>query len=126
MKYAINKILSEKGDIVLFAYLFGSHARGSATEKSDIDIAVYLKDQSRQRLFDIKTRLYLELSGALKRNDIDLVIMNTCKNIVLLNCIVTHGVLVYSRDEANVLDYEQKILHTAIDFKYQRQMAMGV
>ena len=122
----INKILSEKDDVVLFAYLFGSHSQGTATTKSDIDIAVYLKDQSRERLFDIKICLYLELSRALKRNDIDLVMMNTCKNVVLLHRIITHGVLIYNRDEAKVSDYEQKILHAAIDFKYQRQMAMGV
>ena len=122
----IKKILLEKSDVIMFAYLFGSHARGSATEKSDIDIAVYLKDQSCQCLFDIKTHLYLEFSKALKRNDIDLVVMNTCKNIVLLHRIVTHGILIYSQDEDKVSTYEQKILHTAIDFKYQRQMAMGV
>ena len=106
--------------------MFGSHARGRSTEKSDIDIAVYLKDESRQSIFDIKLHLYLELSRALKRNDIDLVIMNSCRNIILLNRIISHGRLIYCRNEAAMLDYEQKILHNAIDFKHQRRMAMGV
>ena len=53
----ISKILEKEPDI-LFAYLFGSHAKNTVHKKSDMDIAVYLKDpilRSRPAL-PLKTR----------------------------------------------------------------------
>jgi len=52
--------------------------------------------------------------------------MNNYHNIVLLNSIISHGSVVYDQDRTMRLDYEQKILHRAIDFKAQRRMVMGV
>lgn len=126
MKDTIKNILKDNSDSVLFAYLFGSHVQGTSSKKSDIDIAVYLKDSAHESFFDIKMDLYVNLSRTLKRNDIDLVIMNTCKNLILLHAIISHGVVIYCQDEFFRLDYEQKIMHSAIDFKQQRKMAMGI
>ena len=126
MKELIQKVLTKHKDQILFAYLFGSHVQGTASKSSDIDIAVFLKPFLGESFFDIKIDLYMNLSRALKRNDIDLVIMNECSNIILLNRIITHGFVVYDQNKSERLDYEQKILHSAIDFKKQRQMAMGV
>ncbi|MBU1171818.1 MAG: nucleotidyltransferase domain-containing protein [Proteobacteria bacterium] len=81
MKKTIKSILKDKSDSILFAYFFGSHAQGTSSKNSDIDIAVFLKDSVYESFFDIKMDLYLNLSRTLKRNDIDLVIMNTCKNL---------------------------------------------
>ncbi|MCX9014360.1 MAG: nucleotidyltransferase domain-containing protein [Candidatus Methanoperedens sp.] len=39
----IKKVLENEAD-VLFAYLFGSYARGTQGKTSDIDIAIYLRD----------------------------------------------------------------------------------
>jgi len=126
MKKTIKSILKDKSDSILFAYLFGSHAQGTSSKNSDMDLAVFLKDSAIVSLFDIKIDLYSNLSRTLKRNDIDIVVMNTCKNIILLDNIISHGIVIYSQDEPRRLDYEQKILHSAIDFKHQRHMAMGV
>lgn len=126
MKKKIKNILKDKSDSILFAYFFGSHAQGTASKNSDIDIAVFLKDSVYESFFDIKMDLYLNLSRTLKRNDIDLVIMNTCKNLIILNNIISHGFVIYCQDESFRLDYEQKIMHSAIDFKHQRYMAMGI
>ncbi|MCD6274057.1 MAG: nucleotidyltransferase domain-containing protein [Deltaproteobacteria bacterium] len=126
MKDIIKKVLTKHKDRILFAYLFGSHVQGTASKSSDIDIAVFLKAYLGESFFDIKIDLYMNLSRALKRNDIDLVIMNKCSNIILLNRIITHGFVVYDQNKSERLNYEQKILHSAIDFKQQRQMAMGV
>jgi len=41
---SIIRILENERDI-LFAYLFGSYAKGTQDEKSDIDIAIYLIDE---------------------------------------------------------------------------------
>jgi uncharacterized protein len=122
----LKKIFYEQDDFFLFAYLFGSRAQETYSESSDFDIAVYLNRNVEKYFFDIKTDLYLQLSRALKQNDIDIVMMNQCKNIVLLNEIITHGQVLYDKNESTRIDYEQKILHSAIDFKSQRKMAMGV
>jgi len=128
MKKKLIKILkqkfNEKEENFLFAYLFGSLALETDSKSSDIDIAVYLKNAVEKHFFDIKIDLYTELSRALKRNDIDIVIMNQCKNIILLNRIITHGEVIYEQNESVRMEYEQKILHRAIDFKTQRKMAM--
>ncbi|MCP4021070.1 MAG: nucleotidyltransferase domain-containing protein [Desulfobacteraceae bacterium] len=110
----------------MFAYLFGSQAKGTSSVKSDLDIAVFLDHSVKDRFFDIKTNLYLQLSRTLKRNDIDIIIINQCRNIILLNQIITNGQLLYEKNKSARLDYEQKILHSAIDFKSQRKMVMGV
>lgn len=126
MKQLLENIFENNSDTVLFAYLFGSHAEETMTPRSDIDVAVFLKDGGERLFFDKKIDLYMQLSRAMKRNDIDVVVMNTCRNILLLNNITTHGIVVYSQDETMRLDYEQRVLHSAIDFKHQRFMAMGI
>ena len=125
MKNAIQKILKKSKDSILFAYLFGSHAQGISSKNSDIDIAVFLNENT-EAFFDVKIDLYLNLTRVLNRNDIDLVIMNNCRNIILLNSIITYGSVVYSHDDLKRINYEQKILHSAIDFRNQRKMAMGI
>jgi len=110
----------------MFVYLFGSIARNDHTESSDLDIAVYVEENIKQDYFDIKSELYLNLSRVLKINRIDIVVMNQCRNLILLNNIITHGQLIYEKNQSARIDYEQKISHNAIDFKHQRKRVMGV
>jgi len=126
MKNTLQNIMEKNSGSVLFAYLFGSHAQGSVSMNSDIDIAVFFKDDVEESLFNKKIDLYLQLSRTLERDDIDVIIMNNFKNIIILHNIVSHGVVVYCEDEDKRLDYEQRIIHSAIDFKTQRYMAMGI
>lgn len=70
---AIEQILLAEETIV-FAYLFGSLARGQDTRFSDVDIAVYLKEP-----FDYaeqKMALFDRLAGALDPGTLDLVVLN--------------------------------------------------
>ena len=60
---------------VLFAYLFGSLAKGSFMPLSDVDIAVYLsekKDYSEKRV-----EILGALNDILETDEVDLVILNT-------------------------------------------------
>ena len=54
---------------VEFAYLFGSYARSDYGAKSDVDIAIYLKNKD----FDTQLQINYELSKLLKK-DVDLVV----------------------------------------------------
>lgn len=122
----IKDVLETCSQDLLFAYLFGSRIREKAPESGDIDIAVYLNPDGSDAFFDIKMQLYLSLSRALERNDIDIVVMNRCKNLMLLYAIIGEGLVIVDRDTDLRLDYEQKILHRALDFKEQRKRVMGV
>ena len=122
----LKKIFHERQHHFMFVYLFGSIARNDHTESSDLDIAVYVEENIKQDYFDIKSELYLNLSRVLKINRIDIVVMNQCRNLILLNNIITHGQLIYEKDQSARIDYEQKISHNAIDFKHQRKRVMGV
>ncbi|MFH1322632.1 MAG: nucleotidyltransferase domain-containing protein [Methanobacteriota archaeon] len=67
----INKVLAEESNI-LFAFLFGSYAKGTQDEKSDIDIAVYLKDESlleRVPLYPSRLAIKIETSSLLQYYD---------------------------------------------------------
>ena len=62
----------------------------------------------------------------LKRNDIDVVVLNTTTNIVLLDEIIRGGIVLVDRDIDLREEFEQKILHQAMDFKEQRIVFLGV
>lgn len=111
---------------VLFAYLFGSAAQGNISPLSDVDLAVFLSRQNEESYFEIKCSLYADFNRVLKRNDIDVVVLNTTTNIVLLDEIIRGGIVLVDRDIDLREEFEQKILHQAMDFKEQRITFLGV
>lgn len=115
----------ERSDTVCFAYLFGSVAKGEVTPLSDTDIAVYLGDTDPGAIFNIKLSLHGDISRALNSNHVDLVVLNTLSNNMLIEDIIRHGVVIYDRDTDMREDYEVKALHQAIDFKTQRLAVIG-
>lgn len=95
---------------VRFAYLFGSYAKGDFTDKSDVDIAVYLYDDN----LDAKLTLHHKLETYLQKN-VDIVYLNDVKNIYLLESIITEGILI--KDDEERAMFEVKKQHEIIDFK---------
>ena len=122
----LQPVFTQYGDILSAVYLFGSQATGEATERSDLDLAILLKPDAARAAASHRFTLFAECSRALKRNDIDLVILNTAKNLILQNDIIHTGVVLYSGDTDARIDYELKTQHLALDFRFQRNMAMGV
>ena len=116
----------ERSGSIRFSYLFGSMAKGEVAPLSDIDVAVYLSYVDREAFFDVKLSLHRDICRALNRNDVDLVVLNTVANNMLIEDIIRHGVVIYDRDIDAREDYEVTSLHQAIDFKTQRLAVMGV
>lgn len=108
---------------LLFGYCFGSQPHGKATVNSDIDLAFYLEPEYMS--FDFQLTLLADCSRALKRDDIDLVILNDLKNLILAEEIVRNSVLIFDFMTEFRNDYELKVIHNAIDFRHQRKMIMG-
>ncbi|CAA6817947.1 MAG: Unknown protein [uncultured Sulfurovum sp.] len=109
MKNKIKSFLSSQ-DEVQFAYLFGSYAKGDHTNKSDVDIAVYLRDTS----LDSRLEVHHALEVLLKKK-VDLVVLNDVKNMYLLEAILRDGILLKDADERAFFEVEKN--HAIIDFK---------
>ena len=74
MRAAATRALEENPRVV-FAYIFGSIARGAQTPFSDVDIAVYVSEGA--DLVSEKLEILGKLIEAIETDDIDLVLLNT-------------------------------------------------
>ncbi|GBE00511.1 nucleotidyltransferase domain protein [bacterium BMS3Abin07] len=118
----IGKVLDSHGNIE-FAYLFGSYADGNAFPASDIDIAVYLS--SGPAGLNDELVLHTMLSRELKCNNVDLIMINNTRNIILLEDIIKNGKVIYDKNSPLREQFELKVFHSAIDFKFQRKVFAG-
>jgi uncharacterized protein len=126
IKETLSPVFKKYRDRVVFAYLFGSAAGGDLQPTSDIDIAVLFVPGTRAFYFDTRLSLHGDYCRALNRNDIDIVVLNTATNIIILEEIVRYGIVIYDREPDMREDFELKILHQAIDFREQRLAAIGI
>lgn len=113
---------------ILFAYLFGSSAREGNFPGRDLDLAVYFdrKRMSPEEAATARAALYAHLSRQLQRNDIDLVVLNTVRNLVLADRITRDGIILVDRDPNRRFDFEVTVQHQAMDFKAQRRAVLGI
>ena len=115
----------EKHNEILSAYLFGSYAEGDETALSDIDLAIFVENPKSFSLTD-KLSVHADCCRILKRNDLDLVVLNQTRNLILLEQIIRTGIIIWNTNSPLFDDFELKTLHLAQDFKYQRHREMGV
>ena len=126
LKAELADVFSTYSQEIITAYLFGSTAQGVASASSDIDIAVLLHNNDKTSATDLKFRLYADLCRTLKRNDIDILLLDISGNLILNDEIIRHGKVLYSTDDEARAEFELNVLHSSTDFKYQRHYAMGV
>ena len=120
--------LLEKDERVKFAYLFGSTARDEQNSLSDIDIAVYLREDCDPA--EAKLDLIGKLIEQLGWGRIDLVILNTAPLPLAARVIRCRKVLA-DRDPFSRHQYESRILREYFDFSVleasilNRRFALG-
>ena len=106
---------------VWLVYLYGSVARGDASERSDIDFGVYL-DEGLTPL--AMGRLRIELIGhfvEITRQDaVDLVVMNRASICQQFEVIKPSKPL-FVRDESKRIDIEARIMSEYLDWKYYEE-----
>ena len=113
---SIIKVLENERDI-LFAYLFGSYAKGTQNEKSDIDIAVYLIDEEILEKYPLYTsRLAIRIENILDKKKVDVRILNG-STLRFRNQVLMHGKLLFSKDEKKRIEFETSSLDKYYDFK---------
>ena len=102
---------------VVFAYLFGSQAKGTAGSLSDIDIAVYFAEEvAAGERFDVRLGLLGELTDLYKTDRVDLVVLNDAPPL-LAHRILKEGLLIFSDDDKMRLEYEVKAVLKYLDWK---------
>jgi len=114
----IKNILNNMSEIE-FAYLFGSYAKDSFCEQSDIDIAIYIKKEF--NIFDTKLKVHHKLEIALNKK-IDIVALNTIKNYNLLEDILSYNVILKDSKNDERVMFELKKEHEILDYKAFKRM----
>jgi uncharacterized protein len=105
------------GAPVVFAYLFGSQATGTARPDSDVDIAV-LYDESvpAEQRFGETLQLGLRFEHALRTN-VDVVALNDAP-LRLIGRVLGERRVLYSADEPARVRYETTMRPQVFDFEY--------
>lgn len=120
LERSIHDVLTRLGTPgVVSAYLFGSHARGSAHSESDVDVGVVLDRgvyATRSTRFDERVRLASELIGALHVNAVDLVVLNDAPPL-LARRVLLEGRQVYCVDVDADRDFRRDTLLRAADLE---------
>jgi predicted nucleotidyltransferase len=106
-----------RGQEIIALYLFGSAATGTQTPLSDIDIAVLLpEDIPVHQYFDRRLQMTLDLMQLLGAKEVDLVILNQAPPL-LKHQVISHGKVIYCRDEPQRSRFEARALLEYLDFK---------
>lgn len=102
---------------VVFAYLFGSQAAGTATKDSDFDFAVMLSEEvKKNKRFDIRLKLISEISRILKDDKIEVVVLNDTRSLLFKFVIVKEGKLFFEKDHSARVDFELKAMNEYYDY----------
>lgn len=107
----------KKREEVQFAILFGSLAKGTANAMSDIDIAVMV-DPKFDKVFPYgyQAELITDLMQVLKRNDIDVVILNDAP-IALKYQVLRYGKFIHVKDKQSRIQFQIDTINQYEDYK---------
>ena len=101
---------------ILDAYLFGSAAHGRAQPHSDVDVAVYIDpDRARGSPFGYAAELTADLSAALRRDGVDVLLLNQAPPL-LYHRVLSDGLRVVARDLAATTTREGRALSRYCDY----------
>ncbi len=108
----------EHSRAVKFAYLFGSHGRGTAGHLSNIDLAVYI--DNRFDFFSFRLRFLEEISRKLKGQSCDLVILNNAP-LILQYEVIREGKILKENKPKRV-HFETHVLRQYLDTAHFRSI----
>jgi predicted nucleotidyltransferase len=120
----INKIknyLFRRDDVVV-SYIFGSYFTKKVSQRSDIDIAVLLRDSITKKDYgNIKLGIINDLIGLLSFDRIDVIILNIASPL-LSHEIIKKGILLFSKNEVRRIEYIAKATTHYLDTIYLRKV----
>jgi hypothetical protein len=106
-----------KREEIMFAYLFGSHARGTANKLSDVDVAVFLDELRLPPVghYGYKSELLVAMRQEL-REPLDFVILNEAP-LPLRFRVLRDGKLLFCRDTRVRITFHEKTMRDYLDFR---------
>lgn len=110
----IKEIIKKHGEIV-FAYLYGSLAKGKVRRDSDVDIGVFLEKDFKKDAF-YEAKLALEIEKETELRNVEIVVLNE-KSLRFLNQVLRYGKLIISKNEKERVKFETTVTKSYIDFK---------
>jgi predicted nucleotidyltransferase len=118
LKQKLHKIAPTifKRTLVLFAYLYGSYAKGLSHRFSDLDVGIFVEDMDRKACLDLELMLSLRIDenlGHVVQSEVR--VLNNLP-LVVQGRILADGELIYSRDEINRIEFETQVRKAYFDF----------
>lgn len=110
----LDKLVGDYGIILI--YIFGSYAKRTNIDSSDLDIAVFLEGESDG--FILLDILY-DLVGILNRDDIDLVILNNVDEVLKFQ-VIKYGKVIYKKDQYSKVIFESRVMSEYMDKEHFR------
>ena len=101
---------------VLFAYLYGSFAKGVAHPFSDLDVGIFIEGLDTRACLDLELSLALRIDeslGHIVQSEVR--VMNQLP-LVIRGRILTDGELIYSRAEDQRIEFETQTRKLYFDF----------
>lgn len=112
---ALVAYLNRQPDVVA-VYLFGSVARERVGPRSDVDVAVLLRDGlSSEETFEQRLQLLGDL-GSFSDREVDVVVLNTAP-LLLQQQVLKYGRVIYERDSLDRIRFEVRARKTYFDVK---------
>jgi hypothetical protein len=108
------------GEPIAFAYLFGSHATGTATARSDLDVAVHLRPGTQLDHLRLRLRLARAVEEQLGGGPIDVVVLDDAP-LSLAGRVHETGRVIYSVDDVLRVRYASRISRMYHDFKIHEE-----
>lgn len=107
-----------KYENILFAYIFGSYAKGNMRADSDVDIGIYLKEEMNIEEY---LKIRMDLTKICKRQ-VDLVVLNAATPLLKYE-IYKNNILLFTRDRTIESNYKVKTLFEYNDIKRYLDMS---
>jgi hypothetical protein len=103
-------------------YIFGSVVSGRTRRDSDIDVALLLNEKSPcLKMLDYRLRVAADISKAIGRSDLDLVILNGAPP-VLAHQVLSKGKLVFERSRSARVAFHVRAVNRYLDTEPMRAL----
>ena len=112
------KCILEKYPYIAAAYLFGSQAKGTVWQMSDVDIAILVNDKAptgRELLHD-ESYLSYQLSKIFGGKEVDLVNLKS-QGLIFQHTVLRTGRVIYDSDKDYRIRFETRVICNYCDFE---------
>ncbi len=104
-------------DEIRLVYIFGSIAKGCANKLSDVDIAVFISEDSTKNYpYGYRAQIITDLMKILKTNNIDLVVLNRASPFLRFQ-VLRYGKLIFCRSKLERIRFQVKTFNEYNDTK---------